>query len=354
MADELALAIRRFDLLSYVQEHGGERDGRTEYLLVCPRCGRRKLSVNVARGRWRCFVCQVEGTGPDGRPVTLDGGGGVFGLVQWVDGLAPRDAAQAIIQATQPPPNDGRIPDSRVDVRDDDAVPRQPTGLPKEVLTVTGILPYMDRRAITLADARMFGLGYVPPHSGWLSHRLVFPVWWGGQCLYWQARACWDEKEHVPRWPGRHPETGEEDRYRKTLNPAAERHGVRYLGSSDVLGNLEQACRYPRVALVEGPTSGIRVGPDAVWSFGKSLSARQVALLVRAGVRAVDFMWDGPGPHEPHGAWPKMFQHAPMLAAFMDVRLVFIPRGDPGDYSREQNAQMRAQGRPWDEAAGRL
>lgn len=344
--DELTIALQRFPLRDWVQECGGGPAGKDEYLLTCPRCGRDKLSVNVERKRWRCFICEEyhQLLDPRGHKMALDGAGGIFSLVVWMLGCQPREAAQLIIERAA---QVDQGPDLPLLEMPGVQIVKQPTGLPANALALDGVLPYMSRRGITLDDAQQFGLRWVPSwDGGWLANRLIFPVWERGACLYWQGRACWDAHEHRPRWEGKNAK-GEEDKFRKSLNPSAERHGVHYFGSSDVLLNLEQAARYPRVAITEGPTSCIRTGVDAVATFGKQLSPQQVGRLVQAGVRGVDFMWDGPGPTEPAGAWPQMFQSAALLAPYMDVRLVFLPAGDPGDYTRQQLAWFRSQARPY-------
>jgi len=357
--DELALAISRFDLQAYVEAKGAAREGSDEWLMFCPHCGAEKLSVNVQLKRWRCFRCEVLAHGPGPKARAVSGAGGVFSLVEWLEGWRRKDVAkfllasgQAQITAAGPLAVTIAPPAPRL-------AEKRPTGLPEKVLAVTANLPYMDRRGITLEDARTFGLGYVPAEAGgWLANRLIFPVWENGVCLYWQARAMWDEKEHKPRWPG--------DRFRKSLNPSSERDGKSYLGSTDVVGNVELASRFPRPVIVEGPTSGVRVGPEAMWTFGKSLHNPQVARMVARGIRAVDLMWDGPTPGKDgqtgsvcscHGnpgcAWPAAVRHASMLAqAGMDVRIVFLPRGDPGDYTRAQDQEFRrTHSRPFSEVS---
>jgi hypothetical protein len=108
-----------------------------------------------------------------------------------------------------------------------------------------------------------------------------------------------------------------------------------------VLLNAELAARHPRVAICEGPIDAVHAGPSAVSTFGKRLSAAQIARLVRLGVRAVDLMWDGPSTREPEGAWPEMIEAAPRLALFFDTRLVFVPANDPGTYPRERIDEFR-------------
>lgn len=359
---ELDIALQRFDLGAYCAEFGASRAGRSEVMLTCPRCGKEKLSVNVVEKHWRCFVCERYGMGDDGRRRALEGAGGVVGLVRWMEGLGFREAKQRIIALTKPqwldPSALPALPEQEQLGPPDDGS-RMPTGLPEEALALPGILPYMSRRGITWDDAVAFGLRWVPPGRGWLQNRILFPVWRGGQVLYWQARACWDKEEHEVWFPG--------TKFRKTLNPAVyfcSRCRVQFpdgwvrcqlcgspqqFGSADVVGNLEQASRFPRVAICEGPTSGIRAGPSAVWTFGKVLHPQQIARMLEAGVRAVDFMWDGPTETEPLGAWPEMIRAAAQLAPFVDVRMVFLPHGDPGNWPREHLDAYRAHARPFGE-----
>lgn len=356
----LTLAITRFDLKGFVDEHGGRRAGSREFTLTCPVCAKEKLSVSLTTRRWHCFICEQYVVGANGKKRALKGAGGVFALVQLIGGLTKRETALKLLRDTGNAPPDGTdfLPAIDLDAIDGgtaESTARVPTGLPDACVAVDRVLPYMARRGISLRDAQEFGLGWCP--SGKYANRLIFPVWMNGQCHYWQGRAMWDESEHVPR--------DERDRFRKTMNPprfACLIHGkfpddVEHAcpwcgapplyGSGDVLLNVQQAATYPRVAITEGPTSCIRVGPSAVATFGKQLQAQQVALLIAHGVKAVDFMWDGPTPKEPEGAWAQMGVAAAALAPFMDVRIVYFPRGDPGDYTREQNAWFRTQALPY-------
>lgn len=352
--DELILALPRFDLVAYLESKGGAQDGKDEWLVFCPHCSREKVSVNPFNRMWRCFACQdgfhapqcefcARGDDKHGIP----GQGNVFKLVEWLEGWKRQQVAKFIIQQVSGAADlSGPIQPSVFGPPEISSRSKLPCGLPEKALAVTAILPYMMRRGITLDDAQTFGLGYVPAEAGgWLANRIIFPVWHQGTCLYWQARAMWDLPEHRERWPG--------DKFRKSLNPLSEKDGHAFLGKSDVVGNLELASRFPRPCIVEGPTSGLRVGPDALWTFGKSLAPQQAALLIQRGIKAVDFMWDGPSRPEPDGtvkeplgAWPKMIKDAALLAPYMDVRLVFIPRGDPGDYTRAENAQFRNHSKP--------
>jgi DNA primase len=168
---------------------------------------------------------------------------------------------------------------------------------------------------------KAFGLFYCD--GGRYANRLVFPVFEAGQFVYYQARAMWK------------PRDGE--RYVKVLNPPKQEGAA---VSSEVLMNLDQAVQYPRVCITEGPVDCVRAGVDAVCSFGKRLTYAQIARLLRAGVRAIDLLWDADARKE-------MMAIAPVLGALFDLRLVWLPAGDPAEYTREQLQVMRQQAQPY-------
>ena len=161
----------------------------------------------------------------------------------------------------------------------------------------------------------MFGLRWC--WHGRYAHRLVFPVYEDGRLIYWQARAMWNSI------PGQ--------RYIKSLNPPKTKGAA---VSSEVLMNLDVARHFGRVAITEGPIDLIHVGPSAVCTFGKRITAVQVAKLVQAGVKAIDFIWDA-------DAFVEAVHTAKDLESLFDVRIVQLPKGDPGDFTREENAWYR-------------
>ena len=317
----LDAAILDFDLEAYLVEHGGVQLDTEEWLLPCPGCGKEKLTVNVDARAFHCWVCEsVPGA---------KGKGGLVDLLTLLDKVDRHQAAQRILaearfkpqsytlEALKPPPSS--------------AIPAPaPIPPPEGWREVDGTLPYLQKRGIMLSDARAFGLAWCP--AGRYANRLIFPVWEGGQLVYFQGRAMWEEKDQP--WGMR---------YIKSLNPPNQEGAA---GASEVLMNLDVARHHPRVAMVEGPIDCVKTGPSAVATFGKKISGMQIAKLVRAGVRAIDLMWDGPGPKEPNGAWPEMVAMAPLLATVFDVRLVFLPFGDPGQRNREELNYWRSQGRP--------
>jgi len=320
------LAIERFDLTGYVTGLGGDEVQPGEYALTCPVCGKEKLIVNVAKKSWHCWVCQryevvQSAVGP--RRKAVAGAGGLIDLVQLFERCSRRIAVEKVLAAGNIMADLGQIiagdfktgvgcfraPSKPVDPPPFWAAIRQraPTGDPD--------LPYCWERGITMDDVNRLGIFWCI--GGKYQNRLVFPVWENCELVYWQARAMWSER------PGEH--------YVKALNPPRiEGAAV----SSEVLMGLHHAKNYPRVWITEGPVDAIHAGPDAVCSFGKSLSAAQLSRLWRAGVRAIDLMFDA-------DARPEMEAFAPLLASLFDTRLVFIPWGDPGTWKREDLAQLR-------------
>lgn len=317
-----------FDLEGYIQRYGAAPLGDSEWALTCPACGKEdKLVVNTAKGGWHCWVCEEYRVNWEGRRVPVKGAGGIVALVQWLEGCS-RERASALVAA-------GAAPEVPVDLSMLGDVLEAPTELleavpvppPQGWRPIWGNIPYCERRGISAQDVIDFGLGYCD--TGRYRNRLIFPVWEQGKLLYYQARAMWDER------PG--------EKYIKALNPPNIPGAVHM---SDVLMNLDTARHFPRVGIVEGPVDCVHAGLDSVCTWGKKISDKQILRLMRAGVRAVDLMWDGPSEEEPRGAWPEMIQVAAKLSAIFDTRLVFLPHGDPGDYSRGDLMQFRAAARP--------
>jgi DNA primase len=164
--------------------------------------------------------------------------------------------------------------------------------------------------------------------SGRFQGRVIFPVFdHADRLIFYQGRATW--KEH-PR----------ERRHIKTLSPRLDEGCA---GPGDCLLNLSyvQQTGLRRVLVVEGPIDCAHAWPDAVATFGKKISARQIELLVRAGIREIDLCWDA-------DAVAEMQELAPGLADVFSVRVVQLPPGtDPGDLTKEEIEQYRAQAATW-------
>lgn len=331
---ELLRTIDEFDLEAYLLDKGFEpsRSKSEEWIGRCPTCGKDKLCVDVQKRGWHCWVCQRYEDYWDARSQCFkrrpaEGAGGAIALVKHLDQLDTREAiaflAQHSASADLSALPDLRVVEQVLDAAEAPEIPPPPYWAP-----IHQPLPYMVQRGLTMEDVRSFGLFHCV--AGRYRDRLVFPVYEGGRLIYWQARAMY-EADAVS------------GRFVKALNPERTPGAV---VSSECLMNIDVAVHFPRVAIVEGPMDCVRTGSDAVCTFGKQLSPMQVRRLLSRGVRAVDLMWDGPKGKEPQGAWPEMLRVAPWLSVFFDVRLVFLPQGDPGDWSREQLLEQRWRGVP--------
>jgi hypothetical protein len=290
--------------------------------LYCPVCSKEKLVVNIGKKTWHCWVCQqfaIQGLGIRMRRRAVKGAGGLLDLIQLLERCERKQAIQKVVAATTLTAQDlaviGDLEFTNfVTDYHQGVVPIPP---PPNWKLIETPLPYMRQRGITMQDVNRLGIFYCD--QGRYGNRLVFPVWEEGQLVYWQARAMWESQEKG---------------FLKALNPP-KLPGAAV--SSDVLMNLNTAKFYPRVCLVEGPTDCVHAGLDAVATFGKAISAVQIAKLYRAGVRAVDLMWDA-------DAREAMYAYAPILASVFDVRLVWLPANDPGSYPYEYLRQLRMGG----------
>lgn len=324
----LDFAIERFNIAEYVRGHGADIAQAGEYTLVCPSCLKQKLIVNTAKKAWHCWICQKYETvytpsGPRLRPVS--GAGGLIDLVQVLENCTRKQAVDRVMSAAFTLAHElATLPE--VELRAgllQQYAPAPSIAPPAFWKPITNLLPYCYERRIAMEDVRAFGLYYCD--EGRYANRLIFPVYEEGRFVYFQARAMWKPRPGEP--------------YVKAINPAREYAGTT---SDQVLMNLDRARLHPRVAIVEGPMDCVRAGPDSVCTFGKAISATQVAKLVRAGVRAVDLMWDGPTEREPMGARIEMERTAPLLSSMFDLRIIYLPWGDPADHTREQLNWHRA------------
>jgi hypothetical protein len=350
-------ASRRFDLKKWLK---GQRFTTTayskEWLSDCPFCGATdKFSVNPKTRKWRCFVCHIpcslidvitayEGTRQRATQVIYDGMGHRAGGLQFIPAFVDDE---------------------------DDVYHRRPGWEPAPVYPPSHFVPlvehhpYTRARGMDLDFLRAAGVGICT--WGRYQDRLIFPVrrYPDGAWIYFQGRAMWEKHEHTPAPYTRANGTINEDKYQKNRNPFSDDTG-KLANANDVLLGLDLvvAHRIQRVALVEGPTDWIAVGPGAVASFGKSLSLYQLQLLVRAGIKEIDLMWDPDAWEAPTRKLPDgrvmMTGHASpaqavaaQLSTFFTVRVVHFHKGtDPGDYNATDNQLWRESARSYGE--GRL
>lgn len=322
-------AEARFDWSAYVDEHGaidpiGTPGAEHERLLMCPDCQKLKLAVNVKRRKWRCFVCAVGGTDAASLIVKVEG-------VWWQTAIARvLTGAQMAIGPID------KIKETAVLVNDD---VRAPTWVPAPIAWPPGCeliamgqselcqrgRAYCESRGIpayVIAEAHLAACD-----RGKYQGRLIFPVFDStGRLIFFQARAMW-----APRPNERHIKILSPSRTEATAGPADCLLGLEYLVSRAI----------KRALVVEGPVDYAHAWPDAVATFGKRISTRQMELLVRAGVHELDLCYD-------HDAIADMVKVAPILASLFRLRIVRLPEGkDPGELTKAQIEQYRAEAMEW-------
>lgn len=327
---EYRYAEARFDWAQYADRIGAVRAvrGRSdEYVIDCPDCQKPKLAINVSRRAWRCFTCG-------------DGGRDATSLIAKAEQIPWHRALIEVLGGNKTPV--GSIDRLCDFVKPSAAKPWIPKPIPwpesfsafnPSYSVSNSVFAYLERRRIPIVVAERMGLGSCT--VGRFRNRLIFPVFdSGGRLIFYQGRAMWD-----PR-PG--------DRYIKTLSIRSmvdETGNQITAGSSDCLLNLRHVIdnNLTRIAVTEGPIDCAHAWPDAVCTFGKQISGKQVELLVRAGVSEIDLCYDA-------DAIAAMEKIAPLLSDLFVVRIIRFPDGtDPGDWSKEKIDQLRSVAPIWGE-----
>jgi len=195
------------------------------------------------------------------------------------------------------------------------------TGLPEQSVPLTSLPP--DHPAIQYVKGRNFDPAEL--HAKWhihfcswdvnelVSNRLIFPVYWTGKQVGWQARSI-------------HP------------NPSVKYYTMPGLNKNFLLYNGERARNYPCGILVEGVFDCFRVGEMAIAPLGTSLSATQRDLITKFwGDRAFGIMLDADAEKKVEKLkW--IFQTGAFKQGLFTVRL---PGGkDPADLARDELWQI--------------
>lgn len=318
--DVVRTLLDRFALVPYLQAWGARPTKANEWEMPCPVCLKPKLVVNSDKRQWHCWSC-LRQTAPDafGNRQTIEGAGDLLSLLQLLEGLTRDQVVNRLIGGHWSVLGDLRqiARSDLVDRLFNDA--QTPVAIPfpechKKV--IDGAMPYLLYRGLSQDDAFRFGLFWCD--GGRYRGRLIFPVYERQTLVYYQGRAMRDAR------PG---ELG----FRKSLNPPKTPFAA---VSDDVLFNIDQAATFDRVGIGEGPIDAVHIGPSAVCSFGKRITPRQIAKLLRAGVRRVDLMWDADAAAESAAVLP-------FLQYFFDARAVQVPARDPGSYPRWWLTQLR-------------
>lgn len=175
---------------------------------------------------------------------------------------------------------------------------------------------YLESRGFDCSElTELYRVGYcAEPHRRFplAANRLVLPVYQDDELVGWQARLPYDQ-----------PPNGQPKYY-----------SMPGFKKSRALYNLDRARGHDHVVLVEGPTDVWRYGPEAVASFGKSVSLSQLELLRQYFDRIVVLL-DADARHEARRVFERLSPHVGR------VWLVHLREGsDPGSLPR--NALRRS------------
>ena len=291
--------MTRDQLLGLLSRHGiaYQASGTDEVGVRCPRCvprhdvHRRRLTLNIntRSWRWHCVRCEVKTAG--------------------------RDAASFLRLLSVPYVDQPDLPlvaDETFDHAATFGAPAHasPTKIPLPPefrqdwdATVTGrrVLRYLQRRLTPEAIAAS-GVGYAV--SGRAAGCAVFPVVQDRELMFWQARQV------LLNGP-------------KYVNPPGAPKSWALYGLDWLHG--------PRAVLVEGIFDALCT-PDGLALFGKAISDRQLALLMKRGVSDVEIRLDSDALAAAKAVALQVARTLPAVNGRVTIA-VLPPGADPADTS---------------------
>lgn len=321
--------MKRERLVDYLDRRLGKHSGRgAELLFYCPACldrlgsdgDKKKFAVNIDKQRGQCFRCEFKFRDME-RLFRYINGGHVTPqerimlrveppMVQTTVRQAVRDLLRKAEEAKKRKLRTHRLPRG-AKLLDKTNTQRMPWKRP---------LKYLEGRGFTLEDAMRSHIHYCA--SGRYAGYMIFPVYQGGERVYWTSRYA-GNGAMVKSW---NPEKQEHHYSREHC----------LLGFDDVIGEKI-------VALVEGPID--RMAPDAaVALMGKEMSPFQIELiwvLVQHGLEELVVMLDP-------GTGSKIDQ---IYAATVDfvptVRVCYLEGdADPAELKDEMDAVLAQRREP--------
>jgi len=175
---------------------------------------------------------------------------------------------------------------------------------------------YAESRLLTEKQIDLHGIGFCPegemklPNGDtiYLRNRLVTQVFGdNGEPQYWMGRAIRDMKP-------------------KTLNPTG---GLNTLNKSDVIFNLNNAKKTGVAVLTEGVFDATTIGNSGIALFGKTMSAKQLLLLIKAEFRKIFVMLDGDAIKNAFHICDTLSKHIP------EVYFCYTGNADPNELGRK-------------------
>jgi DNA primase len=303
------------DIVRYLEKRlGPATPDKDELVFHCPYCLDRtgsesndpKLWVNPNKGAVWCFRCEK----------------GFKNLEPFFKSLNQGilDAEGAALCAGEHRPTSNLKSSLRASLRPteakkEDVATLKPQRLPTSYLPLTkadqgGIARrqgyrYLESRGIPLELAELYHIGYCP--TGERAGHLIFPVYQGGQCVYWTTRLT-----HNVGPKSQNPEN-KDGFFRRT----------------DCLLNYDNVIGQPIVAVVEGPFDCMAYRDRGVAMLGKVLSDQQCTLieaLVPLGLEELVLSLDPDAAKQQDKIRQRLLHHIPK------VTCVYMESGDPHDH----------------------
>lgn len=318
------MARKLTNMLAYLDERLGTHSGRgPEYQFFCPACvdrmgdqgSKRKLGVNVAKGKGGCFRCG-------------------FGFVSftrlflYINGGRIRMEELALLRHEVAIPETKKLKSAvRETLFPKDAMVKLKThALPHEAVRLADLteaecgraqylraFSYLAERETSAERVREFDIHYCP--SGDYAQRLVFPVRQAGKVVYFTSRYCGD-----------HP--------MKSRNPP-NTEGFHQRGTC--LLNYDNCIGVAQVALTEGPFSCMAF-PHSLALMGKFLTddqRRLILALVPHGLEEIVIALDPGAGEQSDDVYRSLLGHVPR------VSVLPLEGGDPHDLRESLPALLR-------------
>lgn len=201
------------------------------------------------------------------------------------------------------------------------------TELPEDVQRIAGssgeiasrAIQYLEGRGLSLTDVARLDLGYgTGDRVGWI-YIPIFARDDGRLVYYIRRRYPWME--------GIDEEDVHENPYMNPPNEKVEK------GKSEVVFNQSRVMSGSSVYVVEGWMDAAKMGPQAVALMGKEMSERQKGIILSFDPVSVTVCMDA-------DERKATAQIARELSPFVDVNVIFLDEGDPGDITEAERGQV--------------
>lgn len=299
-----------------------------ELKLNCPSCGGHdKLWINSQTGKGLCYKCHwIPGNAfalVKAFTTLSDYDIRVF-LLEYESGIALQETGAVFREKVSDFLKQLEKPSSsfpfQLQSEDDISIPSEPLTLPQYFYPLGHkFIPMITTYALNrgFPFETMYNLGFGGCLTGKYGGCLIMPAFMNTDLLFWQARDAYNRP--LPRY--RTPEG---------------------YSSSNSLFNIDKATTFDEVIICEGIFSALRVGEDAVATFGNKISAHQIQLLKKRNISKVVLCydpdtWEIPNSLKEQGKSTTL----PIISAFRNlvnyfqVRVVRLLHKDPDDTGHE-------------------